>query len=166
MRLPRHDPAPDHDPPGRPRTHDDVAELGDLFVSGLVAVAAFAVSGDEDPAAATTGEVVVEGADDGRCEGDARGLATFAGDLEDAVAVVVSVVADLGVEGFGDPQAAEGEQRDQGQRPRVCCAAYIRRRRSSSAVSPTACDSSDTRGRRTEAAGEWVRTWASWSPSS
>jgi hypothetical protein len=45
-----------------------------------------------------------------------------------------------------------------------CWAAQIRRRRSSSAVSPTACDSSDTFGRRTEAAGEWVRTWASWTP--
>ena len=52
-------------------------------------------------------------------------FAAFAGDLEDAVSVVVDVVADFGVEGFGDAQAAEGEQRDEGQRPgRVLCCMY------------------------------------------
>ena len=93
------------------------AEPADLLVGGLVAVAALAVAAEEDRSGGAAGEVVVEGPDDGRGEGDAGGLAALAGDLEDAVAVVVAVVADLGVEGFGDPQPAEGEQGDQGQRP-------------------------------------------------
>ena len=54
------------------------AEAGDLFVGGLVAVAVFAVAGDEDPTAgAAAVEVVVEGPDDGGCEGDAGGLAAL-----------------------------------------------------------------------------------------
>lgn len=44
-----------------------------------------------------------------------RSLAASAGDLEDAVAVVVAMVADLGIEGFGNPEAAEGEQADEGR---------------------------------------------------
>ena len=75
-----------------------------------VAGAAFAGPADEDPAVGATGQVVVEGTDHGGCEGDAGGLAAFASDLENPVSVVVAVVADLGVESFGDPQAAEGEQ--------------------------------------------------------
>ena len=93
------------------------AEPAELGVGEAVAVGAFAGAADEDASGGAAVEVVVEGPDDGWCEGDAGGLAAFAGDLEDAVSVVVAVVADVGVEGFGDPQAAEGEQRDQGQRP-------------------------------------------------
>ena len=35
------------------------------------------------------------------------------GDLENPVSVVVAVVADVIVEGFGDPQPTEDQQRDQ-----------------------------------------------------
>ena len=90
------------------------AEPAELGVGQPVAVAALTGPAEEDAAGGAAGQVVVERADDRGCEGDAGGLAAFAGDLEDAVAVVVAVVAEVSAQGLGDAQPAEGQQGDQG----------------------------------------------------
>ena len=65
------------------------AESAELGVGQPVAVAALTGPAEEDAAGGAAGQVVVEGPDDRGGEGDAGGLAALAGDLEDAVAVVV-----------------------------------------------------------------------------
>src|SRR4051812_32075089 len=54
------------------------AESSELGVGEPIAVAALALAAGEDGSGGAAGEVVVEGADDGGCEGDAGGLAAFA----------------------------------------------------------------------------------------
>lgn len=73
------------------------------------------------------------------------------------MSVVVAVVADLGLEGFEIRGAQKASKETSASDRGECCATQIGRRRSSSAVSPTACDPSDTFGRRTEAALGWRR---------
>ena len=71
------------------------AEPGDLLLRGLVAVPGLAITRDEDSAAGAVAEVVVKGPNDGWGEGDPGGLVALAGDLEDAVAVIVAVVPNV-----------------------------------------------------------------------
>ena len=69
--------------------------------------------------AAAVADGGVEGAADGGREGDEDGLAAFAGDAEDAVAVFLAEVADVQAGGFEDPQAEQAEETDQGEVVRV-----------------------------------------------
>jgi len=64
----------------------------------------------------TAGPVVdrrVEGSSDGGRERDEDGLAAFAEDPDDAVAVFLAEVGDVQAGGFEDPQSEQPEQADQ-----------------------------------------------------
>jgi hypothetical protein len=69
---------------------------------------------------------LIEGSSDRGRERDEDGLAAFAEDAEDAVAVFLSEVGDVQTGGFEDPQPEEPEQADQrevvpvGRQPRSC----------------------------------------------
>jgi hypothetical protein len=59
----------------------------------------------QDRSAGAVADGGIEGAADGRRERDEDGLAAFAGDAEDAVAVFLAEVADVQAGGFEDGRA-------------------------------------------------------------
>jgi hypothetical protein len=68
---------------------------------------------EQDGSASAVADGPVEGAADGRREWDEHGLAAFAGDAQDAVAVFFAEVADVQPGGFEDPQSEEAQETDQ-----------------------------------------------------
>ena len=86
---------------------------------GGVAVEAGAVAAEEDRAVGAFADGEVDGAGGAGRHRDEDGLAAFAEHGEGAVAAFEAEVFDVGAECFGDAQAVEREQRDQGVVARV-----------------------------------------------
>ena len=68
---------------------------------------------EQERPVAAAGDGVVDGAVDRGWERDEDGLAAFAEDAQDAVAVLFAEVGDVEAGGFEDPQAEEAEQADE-----------------------------------------------------
>ena len=112
----------------------------------------------QDRAGVAVADGAVDGAGDGWWQRDEDDLAAFAEDAQDAVAVFLAEVVDVGAGGFEDPQAEQAEQARPG-RSRWGWSRCGRRRACASNcrwVSPSVGDSAGTLGRRTCSAGECV----------
>ena len=76
-------------------------------------------AGPQDRASGAAGDGSVDGASDGWWEGDVDDLVALAVDVQDAVAVDLGQVGDIGPGGLEDPQSEQAENRDQGVVVRV-----------------------------------------------
>ena len=82
---------------------------------GAVPVHPGAAAGEQDRARGAVADGAVDGAADGWWQRDQDDLVAFAVDPQDAVAVFLAEVVDVGAAGFEDPQPEQAEHGDQGE---------------------------------------------------
>ena len=81
---------------------------------GAVPVHPAALDAKEDRANGALPDVEIEGSAGARGDGNRDVLAAFADNRQRAMASLGRQIADIGVERFGDPQAVQRQQRDEG----------------------------------------------------